>query len=334
MKIFGGVEGGATISRAVLLNGNGKILSWSNGGPMNYLLIGRDECMKKIHDLVEDAKKSAGLSSDTELQCLSMCLSGCEQESANRVFEQVFREKYPALASNVHVQSDVVGSLKTVTPNGGVVLISGTGSNCLLVNPNNTVRRCGGWGHVLGDEGSGFSVAVRAIKMVLNEDEGFSPPEFSAKKIRSLVLEHFKVEDMFGLLPYVYSNFDKPLIASLCTKVAQAAVEGDPLCKQIFWLAGKELADHVVAVAPSVSESLLKDEGGLCIVCVGSVFRSWQLLRAGFMERVCPYIKNFTLLAPTVSSAIGAAYEGACHVDYRLPINFQENARVLERYCA
>ncbi|CAF4867733.1 unnamed protein product, partial [Rotaria magnacalcarata] len=52
--------------------------------------------------------------------------------------------------------------------NGGVVIIAGTGSNCVVYNGDGSSKRAGGWGHLLGDEGSGYWIAQRAIKRVFD----------------------------------------------------------------------------------------------------------------------------------------------------------------------
>ncbi|KAH6948526.1 hypothetical protein HPB50_024963 [Hyalomma asiaticum] len=270
MKVFAGVEGGATLSKAVVLNESGQILGWSEGHPVNHWLVGMNECQRLVYELVLAAKENAGLSQEVRLTSLSLCLSGCEQESTNNDLKELILKEHPDIASSVVVKSDVIGALKTVAPNGGVVLIAGTGSNCLLVNPNDSMHRCGGWGHILGDEGSGFTISIQAIKMVLHEDENFQVPQWSADKIRELIKEHF--------------------------------------------------------------QSLLECEGGLPIVCVGSVFKSWDLLQKGFEEVLCPKVSEFTLLQPTVSAALGAAFYGASLVDCELPISYKENSRQLYHF--
>lgn len=77
------------------------------------------------------------------------------KEATNYELEMELRTSFPDIADNYFVCSDTMGSIFTASPTGGMVLISGTGSNALLKNPDGTSYNCGGWGHFLGDEGSG-----------------------------------------------------------------------------------------------------------------------------------------------------------------------------------
>lgn len=82
-------------------------------------------------------------------------MSGCEHEETNQQLVKGLRESYPYLSKQYAIGSDTEGSVATTSDQGGVVCISGTGSNTLLINPDGSRVQCGGWGYLLGDEGSG-----------------------------------------------------------------------------------------------------------------------------------------------------------------------------------
>lgn len=86
-----------------------------------------------------------------------------------------------------------------------MVLIAGTGSNCFLLNPNGTSKTCGGWGHSLGDQGSSFKLVQRAIKAVINEEDGFKKCPYVIEKVKQILLNHFQVNLPIKLKTYICS---------------------------------------------------------------------------------------------------------------------------------
>ena len=109
----------------------------------------------RIAEMTNRAKREANIPEHVKLDALGLCLSGCEQEATNKELENELRINYPEVAEQYVVASDTDGSIYTASDLGGIVLISGTGSNALLRNPDGTKYGCGGWGHMLGDEGGG-----------------------------------------------------------------------------------------------------------------------------------------------------------------------------------
>ena len=97
-----------------------------------------------------------------------------------------------------------------------MVLIAGTGSNSLLVNPDGSEGRCGGWGHVLGDEGSAWWIAQKAMKFWFDEEDNLIQPPYSSEKIAEAIKSYFGIKDRFGLLTYCYDKFEKPHFAGMC----------------------------------------------------------------------------------------------------------------------
>ena len=322
--VLGGVEGGSSHTVTHLYTPEGELLAeYEYPDGCNHWLIGYEKAWKTIRDSVTSALTSAGLPPTTTLQCLGLSLSGVEGEAVAEEYRQGISKAFPGLAHQYLACSDTLGSVYTVRSNGGLVLISGTGSNSLIVNPNMKTFQCGGWGYMLGDEGSAYILVRDAVKACINALEGFQPVLHPTDRIWKLLEDEWGVKSIPDLLPVFYKDFKKSRVAGLCVKLAHLARDGDALSRSLFERTGSSLGDMVNALIPKADRELLTGPGGLPIVCVGSVWKSWDLLKPGFIAAIQErgILTEFSLISAKCSAAAGAAYLAARH--HSLPFTYQ-----------
>lgn len=138
--------------------------------------------------------------------CQGIVLSGAGQlESQENVRREL--QSLGVDISKISIGEDLLGPV----PNGGVVIIAGTGSNCVVYNEDGSSKRAGGqatkklrpmlidsslyrWGHLLGDEGSAYWIAQRAIKRVFDQEDNFSLSRYDLSRLNAEIKAYFKVE--------------------------------------------------------------------------------------------------------------------------------------------
>ena len=328
--IIGGVEGGATKSQLTLFRApEMTVIATVEGPSTNICQHGIVKVCQIVRGMIEESLTKAKSQStiDGEIVSFGLALSGCERAEDCEAVSAEIRRLFPQIT--FEVTSDTLGTLATASDKGGIVLIAGTGSNALLVNPDGRSFRCGGWGHLVGDEGSAMSVAVRAVKTILDHEDNRVRCDLDVGIVRNAVFEHFALETRFDLIPHMYDGFCKAKFAGLCRKIAEGAESGDLLCKRLFQNCGRELGQNLAALLPDVSEEL--KNGSVPVICIGSVWKSWDFLKDGFEQelktRIC-HSTSISLLKLNAPASLGAAYLGADEAKLTVEKCFRNNTQV------
>jgi N-acetylglucosamine kinase len=188
---------------------------------------------------------------------------------------------------------------------------------------------------MIGDEGAAYWIASRAVKIVFDHEDNLEKSSYDISTAWNLIKSHFNIQSRTDMLEHCYAKFQKPFYAKLCQKMSIAALEGDELCKSIFIDAGRYLAKMIFALLPQVSSELVKT-GHLSIICVGSVWLSWDLLKPGFMKFLqqhhIPFELRLLKLMPGTSMAVGSVYMAADYVKYQLPRDYTKNYEIFFNY--
>ncbi|CAL7937915.1 unnamed protein product [Xylocopa violacea] len=331
---IGGIEGGGTQSTLLIIDGKGTPLTEVKGPSTNHWMLGMDETTARINAMVERGKQAIGMSELLPLDCLGLSLSGCEEEKTNGLLMETIKEKYPNVAKAYAVNSDTLGSLRTGLPDGGVVLITGTGSNALMINSDGKTIKCGGWGHFIGDEGSAFWIAYKACKYVFDDIDGLVQAPKPISYVWPAMKHYFNATSREEILSHLYSNFNKTTFATFAKEIIIGCEKKDPLCLHILEENGRWLAKHIIALAKKAHNDLKLAQGGLKVICVGSVWKSWNLMKDSFLDEIhnSNALDELTLIRLSASSALGACYLAAEKINWLFTKHYEDNIEVFHHY--
>jgi len=169
-------------------------------------------------------------------------LAGAGRQGEREAVEIALRSM--GLARRVKVGMDVEGAHRDAFGEGpGVLLVVGTGSMAWGQDPEGTEIRVGGWGTLLGDEGSGYWFGLQALKAVARAADGRGP----ATTLTDTILEALHLRSPHALISWAASAA-KGEIAALTPLLLQAAFSGDPAAAEILKGGLEALLRHLQVV--------------------------------------------------------------------------------------
>jgi len=238
-----GIDGGGSHTKAWLASENGNILGKGQSGASNYQSVGEQTAKKALHNAIQEAFTQAGYPFQ-KLDCLCLGLAGFGRDF-EKCLIQDWAEK-TGYARLVVVVNDADLLLWGATPDGwGLGLVSGTGSIAVGRTREGATARAGGWGYLIGDEGSGYSLGIAALRAAVQAADGRIPSTL----LQADVLSTLGLGRIEELVAYLYQNNpSREAIAQLAGGVFSAAAQGDHQAKLILERAASELAKTALAV--------------------------------------------------------------------------------------
>ncbi|TXK83740.1 N-acetylglucosamine kinase [Paenibacillus sp. N3.4] len=260
-KRYIGIDGGGTKTVCILGDKEGHILAESRGASSSVKSRPWEDVQQVLLTLIRDVLEQSSTDM-SRLGGIFLGLAGSDRpEDRKRMHDWLQTELPDGVPITVH--NDAVTALTAGTwGQKGIALISGTGSIAYGFDPaTGAFVRVGGWGYLLGDEGSGFDLGRKALAAVMRAYDGRGKPT----ALTELVLSHWSLQHPGQLINMIYGQENvRTAIADGSKLVMYAAADGDPIAVNLVEEAIRELEDLVYTVVTSmgIEEAVDSSERG------------------------------------------------------------------------
>lgn len=294
MKYYLGIDGGGTRTTAAVADENSNIITKVVGKTINFYAVGMENSRKNLAEIINKITAELGTVSFEAAFIGCSALDGeADKETLDALCGGIINTDKLAMNSDVYV------ALKSA--NGNCVAVCGTGSMAVGEKADGSVAVKGGWGHVIGDEGSAYSIAVNALKKCCAAcDKNEHTPLLEAAE------KYFEVDSFRKAIDIIYSSETaKDYIAGFAAKVGELASAGCEDSKEIITAEARAYAQTVITLINELESCPL-------LSLYGGVFQHNRIFRANFESEIAkafPDTKTEILDIPPEEGALKAARE-------------------------
>jgi glucosamine kinase len=296
MGLYLAIDSGGTKTRCLLADET-RELARASAGSVKLTRVGEVEATARLRAMLTEVSTAAGVG----LHEVTRTCAGLGGFSIDAVREWGERELASAVGGDLILCGDEDIALDGAFEGGpGILVIAGTGSKVAGRAVDGAIYNSGGWGHAIGDEGSGYWIGQEALRAGFwAKDRGIATDlldeigaYWSATTLGDLV-------GMANALP-------PPDFAALCPVVVRCAENSDELAVAVLERAGDELADLVGLVALKMKES--GEAGKVGVAYIGSVLEHISLVRASMIAALKRSTPEAVVMEGAVDGLLGALW--------------------------
>ena len=289
-----GIDGGGTKTVGILATETGQHLAQVQSGPANYHVVGEAQTQTVLESVVSELCQKAGISRTSPIRfCLGMAGLGraADQQVIGRICDELGIRENRILTHDAHIA--LIGGAEKQK---GVIIISGTGAIVYGINADGEEARASGWGYLLGDEGSGYDIAIKGLRAIVRAADGRDDPT----ELTTRILNTLDLNEPSELIRWVHAA-SRDTIAHLAEIVFDTAQIEDRVAERIV----DDAADELVCAAGSVIGQL-EFEGQFDVVLSGGNLIHQPVFADKFRRRFAKIHSEASVLFPKHEPAYGA----------------------------
>ncbi|BAY64822.1 ATPase, BadF/BadG/BcrA/BcrD type [Calothrix brevissima NIES-22] len=305
-----GIDGGGSKTVCVLMDENRQVVSRGEAGASNYQSIGIDTAKQSIEFAIMAATdKAVNITKPIKISAICLGLAGVGRKEDIEVIKSVVKDlqnsqllpiNWALPTTNILICHDALIALVGGTGNSvGIVTAAGTGSIIFGRNHQGITKRVGGWGYILGDEGSAYRIAIAGVQAALKAYDGSGMPT-SLIDIFKVYLELSHLENLVELI--YRRGWGVTEIAALAEIVDLAAALGDRVANQII----DDAVQYLVVATSTVIDKLFSDRPVLEVVTTGSVWTGKAKMHQRFTASLNQNFPEVKVIFPKHEPAYGA----------------------------